>query len=62
MSSVTEIYSGYSDYYSFIPKVIVIFIKKTKLTDIRAILNTGTEVNVISLDAATRFQIFIIYS
>jgi hypothetical protein len=44
------------------PKVIIIIVGRSKLADIRAILNTRAEVSVISLDIALRFKILITYS
>ena len=57
-----ESYSGYSDYYSPTPKVVITLTGRAKLTDVRATLDTGAEVSVITLDAATRFEIPITYS
>ena len=36
--------------------------KRTKLIDVKATLDTEAEVNVITLDAAMRFEILITYS
>jgi hypothetical protein len=44
------------------PKVIIIIAGRSKLIDIRAILNTRAKVNVISLNIALRFKILITYS
>jgi hypothetical protein len=44
------------------PKVIIIIVGKSKLIDIRVILNTKVEVNIISLNIALRFKILITYS
>jgi hypothetical protein len=57
-----ENFSGYLDYYLPIPKVIITIVDRSKLANIRAILNIEVEVNVISLDVAIRFKILIIYS
>ena len=57
-----ETYSGYSDYHSPTPKVVITLTGRAKLTDVRATLDTGAEVSVITLDAATRFEIPITYS
>jgi hypothetical protein len=57
-----ENFSGYLDYYLPIPKVIIIIAGRSKLADIRVILNIGAEVSVISLDIAIRFEILITYS
>jgi hypothetical protein len=43
-------------------KVIIIIVGKSKLIDIRVILNTKVEVNIISLNIALRFKILITYS
>jgi hypothetical protein len=43
-------------------KVIIIIAGKDKLINIRVILNTRAEVNVISLNIALRFKILITYS
>jgi hypothetical protein len=45
-----EDYSRYIDYYLLTPKVVVMLTRKTKLIDIRAILDTRVEVSVMSLD------------
>ena len=57
-----ETFSGYSDYHSPTPKVVVTITGRAKLSDVRATLDTGAEVSVITLDAATRFEIPITYS
>jgi hypothetical protein len=44
------------------PKVIITIINKSKLINIRVILNTRAEVNVISLNIALRFKILITYN
>src|SRR6266536_5390226 len=59
---VVENFSSYSDYYSPTPKVIIILTGRAKLADVRAILDTGVEVSVITLDAAKRFEILVTYS
>jgi hypothetical protein len=59
---VVENFSGYSDYHSPTPKVIITLAGRSKLADVRAILDTGAEVSVISLDAALRFEIPITHS
>ena len=59
---VIENFSGYSDYYSLILKVIITIVGRGKLTDMRVILDTGAEVSYISLDAVLRFEISITYS
>ena len=56
-SLVIENFSGYSDYHSPTPKVIVSLLGRAKLVDVRATLNTGAEVSVITLDAVERFEI-----
>ena len=61
-SLVIENFSGYSDYHLLILKVIITIIGRGKLTDIRAILDTGAEVSCISLDAVLRFEIPITHS
>jgi hypothetical protein len=48
-----EDYSEYIDYYSLTPKVVVTLTRKTKLTNVRAMLDTRAEVSVMSLDMAT---------
>ena len=45
-----EDYSRYTDYYLLTPKVVVTLTRKTKLIDIRAMLDTRVEVSVMSLD------------
>ena len=59
---VIENFFNYSDYHSFILKVIITITDRGKLTDIRVILNTGAEVSYISLDAVLKFEISITYS
>jgi hypothetical protein len=59
---VVENFSGYSDYHSPTPKVIITLAGRGKLADVRATLDTGAEVSVISLDAALRFEIPITHS
>jgi hypothetical protein len=59
---VVENFSGYLDYYSSTPKVIITIVGRSKLMDMRATLNTRAEVSVISLDAALRFKIPITYN
>jgi hypothetical protein len=44
------------------PKVIIIIVGRSKLVDIRVILDTRAEVSVISLNVALRFKILITYS
>jgi hypothetical protein len=55
-------FSSYLDYYLPISKVIIIIAGRSKLADIKAILNIRTEVSVISLDIIVRFKILIIYN
>jgi hypothetical protein len=57
-----ENFSRYSDYYLPTPKVIITIAGRSKLADIRAILNIGAEVSVISLDIVVRFEILITYN
>jgi hypothetical protein len=57
-----ENFSGYLDYYSPTPKIIIIIAGRSKLADVRAILDTGAEVNIISLNAAVRFKIPITHN
>jgi len=44
------------------PKVIITLIDKSKLINIRVILNIKVEVNIISLNITLRFKILITYS
>ena len=44
------------------PKVIIILAGRSKLINIRAILNIKAEVSIISLNIALRFKILIIYN
>jgi hypothetical protein len=55
-------FSSYLDYYLSMPKVVITIVGKSKLANIRAILNIGAEVSIIFLDIAVRFKILIIYS
>jgi hypothetical protein len=55
-------FSGYLDYYLPMPKVVIIIAGRSKLVNIRAILDIGAEVNIISLDAVVRFEIPIIHN
>ena len=55
-------FSNYLDYYLLTLKVVIMIIGRAKLSNIRAILNIGAEVSVITLDAVTRFEIPITYS
>jgi hypothetical protein len=55
-------FSGYLDYYLPMPKVVITIAGRSKLANIRAILNMEAEVNIISLDVIVRFKILIIYS
>jgi hypothetical protein len=57
-----ENFSSYLDYYLLIPKVIIIIAGRSKLANIRVILDIGAEVNIISLNIAIRFKILITYS
>src|SRR6266487_176586 len=59
---VVENFSGYSDYHSPTPKVIITLTGRAKLADVRATLDTGAEVSVITLDAAERFEIPVTHS
>src|SRR6266536_4625194 len=59
---VVENFSSYSDYYLPTPKVIITLTGRAKLANVRAILDTGVEVSVITLDAAKRFEILVTYS
>jgi hypothetical protein len=44
------------------PKVVITIVGRSKLADVRAILDIGAEVSVISLDTAVRFEIPITYN
>jgi hypothetical protein len=44
------------------PKVVIIIVNRSKLANIKAILNIEAEVNIISLDVVVRFKIPIIYN
>jgi hypothetical protein len=44
------------------PKVIIIIVGRSKLTNIRVILNIKVKVSVISLNIALRFKILITYN
>jgi hypothetical protein len=57
-----EDYSRYTDYHLLTPKVVVTLTRKTKLTNVRATLDTRVEVSVMSLDMATQFEMLITYS
>jgi hypothetical protein len=59
---VIKNYSGYSDYHSLTPKVIITIAGRGKLTNIRATLDTRAEVSCISLNIVLRFKIPITYS
>jgi hypothetical protein len=59
---VIKNYSGYLDYYSPTPKVIITIVGRGKLINVRAILNTRAEVSCISLNIVLRFKILITYS
>jgi hypothetical protein len=56
-TSTHEEYSGYADYHSYTPKVVCTLTGRTKLTDVRAVLDTGAEVSVMSYEAAHKFEI-----
>ena len=47
---VFKLFLGYADYYLVTPKVIITLASRAKLTNIRVILNTSTEVSMIMLD------------
>ncbi len=59
---VVENFSSYLDYHSPTPKVIITLTGRAKLADVRAILDIGVEVSVITLDATKRFEILVTYS
>jgi|SRR6266487_1099419 len=59
---VVENFSSYLDYHLPTPKVIITLTGRAKLADVRATLNTGVEVSVITLDAVKRFEILVTYS
>ena len=59
---VIENFSSYLEYYSPTPKVIIILLGRAKLVNIRAILNIGVEVSIITLNTIKRFEILVIYS
>src|SRR6266536_3876069 len=59
---VVENFSNYLDYHLPTPKVIITLTGRAKLADVRATLNTGVEVSVITLDAVKRFEILVTYS
>src|SRR6266487_1566482 len=59
---VVENFSSYSDYYSPTPKVIITLTGRAKLANVRATLDIGAEVSVITLDAAKRFEIPVTHS
>jgi hypothetical protein len=44
------------------PKVIITLVNRSKLINIRVILNIKAEVNVISLNITLRFKILITYN
>jgi hypothetical protein len=44
------------------PKVIITLINRSKLINIRAILNIKIKVSIISFNIALRFEILITYS
>jgi hypothetical protein len=44
------------------PKVIITLAGRSKLINIRVILNIKVEISIISLSAALRFKILITYS
>jgi hypothetical protein len=44
------------------PKVIITIVSRSKLIDIRVILNIRVKVNVISFNIALRFKILITYN
>jgi hypothetical protein len=44
------------------PKVVITIVGRSKLADVRAILDIGAEVSVIFLDTAVRFEIPITYN
>jgi hypothetical protein len=44
------------------PKVIIIIVGRSKLMNIRVILNIKVKVSVISLNIALRFKILITYN
>ena len=44
------------------PKVIITLIGRSKLINIKVILNIRVEVNIISLNIALRFKILITYN
>ena len=49
-------------YFSLVLKVVVTMPSRTKVTNIRATLNTKAEVNYITLKAATLLELLIIKS
>ena len=55
-------FSRYLDYYLPTPKVIITLIGRAKLANVRATLNIGAEVSVITLDTAKRFKILVTHS
>src|SRR6266513_682997 len=55
-------FSRYLDYYLPTPKVIITLVGRAKLANVRATLNIGAEVSVITLDAAKRFKIPVTHS
>ncbi len=55
-------FSRYLDYHSPTPKVIITLTGRAKLANVRATLNTGAKVSVITLDAAKRFKILVTHS
>jgi hypothetical protein len=59
---VIKNFSGYLDYYSPTPKVIITIVGRGKLTNVRVILDTRAEVSCISLNVVLRFKILITYS
>ena len=59
---VIENFSGYLDYHLPTLKVIITITGRAKLADVRAMLNIGAEVSVITLDAAKRFKILVTHS
>jgi len=44
------------------PKVIIIIVRRSKLINIRVILNIRAKVNIISLNIVLRFKVLITYS
>ena len=59
MALLRTTFKAGNSYFSLVPKVVVTMPGRTKVTDIRATLDTGAEVSYITLKVTTLLKLLI---